>query len=144
MDHVALAAALAEAIHPAWDKMKEQYHRDLHTRNCYQVMGLQLLNPTDLTLTFAPADLTIKGGTRTAYMLSKGLGLPTINLYGGDDEVIAHLWDDLFVSDTKLNWSWINNLRTGISDRFKRILIKHTEHDPELAKAFAAVYRYSL
>lgn len=56
--------------------------RKLHQRNVYEILTKTLQDPVDILLLSAPKGMgnTVKGGTATAYVLAKALGIPTINL----------------------------------------------------------------
>lgn len=139
LPYVNVARAIAQFIHPAWDKCGD-YAKDLHTRNCYQVMGVTLLEPTDVTLTFAPYDNKVTGGTRTAYMLSSLLGIPTFNLYGKGDVVVDSLWNKIFLSSTTLDWEFIESSRTTINPALKEIILNASVEDIEFQKSFLTIY----
>lgn len=135
MQNTNIAEAIAEHIHPAWDKCSE-FARALHSRNPYQVMGLGLLEPTDLTITFAPFGDNVKGGTRTAYELSRALGIPTLNLYGRGHQIIEELWDSLFINNLEINWDYVETLRKPIRSDIATIIEKYASNDPELLKLY--------
>lgn len=74
----ARALALAESIHPAWDRCTP-YARLLHARNCYQVLGQNLDNPSDFLVCWTE-NAEKRGGTRTAIVLAEKNGVPILNL----------------------------------------------------------------
>lgn len=80
------AIEIAKRIHPAWNKLNEP-SKLLHTRNVYQVLGKDLSTPSEFLVCWANVDIADVpiGGTRTAYVLAKELGVPTYNLYFDSD-----------------------------------------------------------
>ncbi len=82
LPHQDLAYKIAEMIHPAWEHCND-IARALHARNCYQVMGKDLLSPSHHLFCYAPptSEGSISGGTRTAFELARMLGIPRANLY---------------------------------------------------------------
>lgn len=72
------ALELAATIHPAWDKCKS-FARLLHARNCYQVLGLQLDEPSDFLICWTE-NAEKRGGTRTAIVLAERHKIPVLNL----------------------------------------------------------------
>ncbi|MEO0852715.1 MAG: hypothetical protein AAFY15_04340 [Cyanobacteria bacterium J06648_11] len=75
------AEAMASEIHPNWKACSNSV-RALHTRNVFQVLGLELSTPSEFVVYWAPetADGEVSGGTRTAVMLARSHGIPTYNL----------------------------------------------------------------
>lgn len=80
------ARSIAKSLHPAWDKCNE-YTRKLHTRNTFQILGLQLNSPVEFVVCWTPAgevkesDLSIRtGGTATALRLAFQRNIPVYNL----------------------------------------------------------------
>jgi hypothetical protein len=80
------ALVLAEKLHPAWDKCSE-YARKMHTRNVFQILGLQLKAPVEFVICWTPegeveeSHLSIRtGGTATALRLAFQLSIPVYNL----------------------------------------------------------------
>ena len=71
------ALALAASIHPAWDRCKS-YARLLHARNCYQVLGQKLNEPSDFLLCWTENGEK-RGGTRTAIVLAENNNIPVLN-----------------------------------------------------------------
>lgn len=68
------ATDIAEQTHPAWDKCSRGA-RALHSRNVYQVLGLDLNTPSTFLLCWAIP-------TNTAVQLAKKHGAEVINIYG--------------------------------------------------------------
>lgn len=82
LPHADLAYSIAKLIHPAWEKCND-VAKALHARNCYQVMGPDLLTPSNQLFCYAPPtpEGSVVGGTRTAFELARRLGIPTTNFY---------------------------------------------------------------
>lgn len=87
------ALALASAVHPAWDRLKESW-RHLHARNCYQVLSETLDLPSDLVVCWTPdgcetrkARSRATGGTATAIVLAADRGIPVFNLKNMDSRI---------------------------------------------------------
>jgi len=72
------ALTLASVVHPAWDKCKA-YARLLHARNCYQVLGSALDEPSDFLICWTE-NAEKRGGTRTAIVLAEQHKIPVLNL----------------------------------------------------------------
>lgn len=87
------ALEMASTIHPAWHNCS-QGARLLHGRNCYQVLGKNLNDPSDVVVCWTK-DGKPSGGTRTAILLAKSRIVPVINLatdpIGVDDWIIQNL-----------------------------------------------------
>lgn len=84
------AMDMASKIHPAWDAVKKdgtpvlkRGAKGMHARNCFQVLGGDLETPSEFLICYAPPlpDGTVKGGTRTAWVLAKQNNIPCINLH---------------------------------------------------------------
>ena len=67
-----LAREIASRVHPAWDKCSRGA-KALHTRNVYQVLGVNLATPSQFLICWAEPDKhgVPKGGTRTAWVLGE-------------------------------------------------------------------------
>lgn len=79
------AYKLASQIHPAWGACSE-YARQLHARNCFQVLGPNLDDPSRFLLCWTPCgsqtaqECNINtGGTATAIRLAHKRGIPIFN-----------------------------------------------------------------
>jgi hypothetical protein len=72
------AMDLAATIHPAWHKCYN-FAKQLHARNCFQVLGRDLKTPSKFLVcwTLNGADT---GGTRTAIVLARNNGIDVFNL----------------------------------------------------------------
>jgi hypothetical protein len=78
----ATALQMVASIHPAWERVKPE-HRALHARNMAQVLQDDLRHPTAFLVAWAkPKGVSIDGGTRSAYELSRRVhdGKKTYNL----------------------------------------------------------------
>ena len=85
-----LAEETASVIHPAWNAKKadgtpvlSRGAKGMHARNCFQVLGEHLDNPSKFLICWAPplADGSVKGGTRTAWVLAQNNSVPCWNLH---------------------------------------------------------------
>lgn len=83
------AIALAASIHPAWNNCKA-FARLLHARNCYQVLGQNLDDPSDFLICWTE-NAEKRGGTRTAIVLAERHKVPVLNL--GKMETYEHCMD---------------------------------------------------
>ncbi len=72
------ALDMAAAIHPAWHRCSH-FAKQLHARNCFQVLGINLDTPSSFLVcwTLNGADV---GGTRTAIVLARNHNIEVINL----------------------------------------------------------------
>lgn len=80
------ALALAKTVHPAWDELNSG-ERKLHARNCYQVLGRTLRQPSDFLVCWTPDGCESArtrrkgtGGTATAIVLAEAYRVPVFNL----------------------------------------------------------------
>lgn len=74
------ALEMAEKLHPAWEKCSPAA-QVLHSRNCFQILGAKLNEPSKLVVFWAPEkNGEVQGGTATAVKLAKELGITTYNL----------------------------------------------------------------
>lgn len=74
---------IAQRIHPNWNAMKT-YSQDLHARNCKQVLGDNLTDPSLFLLCYTKGG-KIEGGSRTAITLAKENKIPVFNIYFDED-----------------------------------------------------------
>lgn len=80
------AEDIASKLHPRWENLDE-FAQALHTRNVFQVLGLDLQSKTDVVAAYAPpAGFSVKGGTATAFNLARAKGIPTFNLWTIDGQ----------------------------------------------------------
>lgn len=81
------AEDIASRIHPRWENLDET-SQALHTRNVFQILGLDLQSKTDVVAAYAPpAGNSVKGGTATAFNLARAKGIPTFNLWTTDGQL---------------------------------------------------------
>jgi hypothetical protein len=80
------AQKIAALTHPAWNHCNS-FVRKLHTRNVFQVLGLNLRTPSECVICWTPdgaiteQDCSIKtGGTGTAIRIASKYGIPVYNL----------------------------------------------------------------
>lgn len=72
------AAKIAEEIHPAWDACSNGA-KTLHSRNIFQLMGLDLKTPSKFVIAYTE-NAEEKGGTRTCLVLAKQKKIPVYNI----------------------------------------------------------------
>jgi hypothetical protein len=114
------AHILASFCHPNW-KACQSAARHLHARNCQQVMGLNLDDPVDFVLLWAPEESgQVKGGTATAVNLARRMKIPTFNLW---DESTHAQWKEVIATHQRsqhLLWrrvlSWLGKGESGDHD----------------------------
>lgn len=103
------ARVIAASVHPAWSKCDE-YARKLHTRNVFQILGLQLNNPVEFVICWTPegeiteSDFSIRtGGTATALRLAFQHDIPVYNLaYKPHYELLVEWLENSSVQDFTL------------------------------------------
>lgn len=75
------AEDIARNIHPGWDYLDGD-SQALHTRNVFQILGIDLNTKSDVVAAYAPPlGASVRGGTATAYNLARAKGIPTFNLW---------------------------------------------------------------
>ena len=99
-DAYALARIIASKNHPAWNYLKEEFHKELHIRNVFQVLGEHLDTPSEYLLCWTPDGAETKtkkttGGTGTAIRIANSFGIPVFNLC--NDDALERLTDYLGV-----------------------------------------------
>ena len=84
------ARALAKSVHPVWDELSEG-PKQLHARNCYQVMGRSLAEPVKFVVCWTADGCESEesrtrntGGTGTAIAIASRLNIPVFNLRNED------------------------------------------------------------
>ena len=90
------ALETAKRIHPAWEKCKP-YWQKLHARNCFMILGIDLVTPSRFVVCWTPQGEDI-GGTRTAIVLARENGIPVYNLALPDS--VAQLDEFLYTLKT--------------------------------------------
>ena len=85
------AQAIAQSVIPWWDNMGHSV-KALHTRNVYQVLGLNLNVPSKALICWGLPDKTyvVKGGTGTAVRLAIRYNVPVRNLYYEEEQ--TRMW----------------------------------------------------
>jgi hypothetical protein len=74
------ADQMIRELHAFYDKLTG-FAYWAHIRNCFQVLGHDLMSPSSECFLYAPMNgLHVKGGTNTAFKLCKRHGIPTYNL----------------------------------------------------------------
>ena len=79
------AFAMAAKFHPAWDRCSRGAQK-MHARNCQQILGASLNDPTDFIVCWSPGS----GGTEQALRIARARNIPIFNL------IEATASDDLF------------------------------------------------
>jgi len=72
------AMMLASSVHPVWSVLSHAA-KQLHARNCYQILGQSLDDPVDIVICWTPAGAVV-GGTATAIVLAERYKIPVYNL----------------------------------------------------------------
>ena len=72
------AVKYAAHVHPAWHNCSNAAKR-LHTRNVYQILGLKLVEPSNMVICWTK-DGKLAGGTATAIRLANMASIPVFNL----------------------------------------------------------------
>ena len=85
------AVEIASTIHPAWNRLGRGA-KALHTRNVYQVLGLDLKTPSKVLFCYAQPTKNkqgivtgVEGGTNTAVQLAMKQNIPIYNFYLQED-----------------------------------------------------------
>jgi hypothetical protein len=69
---------MAQRFHPAWH-FCTAYARELHARNCYQVMGYSLDTPAEFVVCWTRGGKPV-GGTAQAIRIAMSKNIPVYNL----------------------------------------------------------------
>lgn len=87
------AEKIASEIHPAWERCSRGA-KALHSRNVYQVLGLNLKTPSSFLIAYSQPtkDGSVKGGTATAWEIAKKYNIPTFNLHNNEDRSRIEAW----------------------------------------------------
>lgn len=101
-NHVGVCAdalALASTLHPTWSRLRPSIQL-LMARNCYQILGPKLDEPSDLVICWTPDGCESEatrgyntGGTGQAIALASRNKIPVFNLYnpGRHAKLVEHL-----------------------------------------------------
>lgn len=81
------ARMLARQYHPNWN-IVSCAGRDFHARNCYQVLGRDLLSPSAFILCWTPQG-KVSGGTGQALRIAQDHNIPILNFAVEDDDTIS-------------------------------------------------------
>lgn len=95
------AEDIASKLHPRWENLGE-YAQAMHTRNVFQVLGLDLKSKSDVVAAYAPPDgQSVKGGTASAFNLARAKGIPAFNLWTkeGQQLFFAFVLDRMGIKD---------------------------------------------
>lgn len=84
------ALAMAEKYHPAWHRCSPAA-RKFHARNCYQVLGQSLNDPSDFVLCWTPNG-QVEGGTGQALRIAQHHGIPIFNMQQPGWDNSFHGW----------------------------------------------------
>lgn len=76
------AQGLAAKYHPAWRNLSIG-GKKLHTRNVYQIRGMDLNSPVDFVVCYTSNGGDI-GGTGQAIRIAESMGIPIFNLFFDD------------------------------------------------------------
>lgn len=90
------AESIASQYHPNWNNLRP-YDKKLHTRNCFQVLGIDLDAPADFLICWTPdkakKQTTIKtGGTGQAIRVAVAYGINVYNLSDKNDLEFVLKW----------------------------------------------------
>jgi hypothetical protein len=72
------AYEIASRLHPAWNRC-QQAAQKLHARNCHQILGPHLDDPSGFVVCWTP-DGNVVGGTATAINLAQERGIKVFNM----------------------------------------------------------------
>lgn len=89
-----IAQQMAKSVHPN-PKALSPAALALHTRNVYQVLGVDLNTPSDFVIFYADVDHygRVKGGTATAVNIATSNNIPIYNISTDlGDDTIRQLW----------------------------------------------------
>lgn len=105
-DAYKLAVSLVSKLHPAW-RYLDEFPKELHTRNTFQVLGQQLSQPSEFLLCWTPdgaVEKTTKktGGTGMAIRIANQFGVPVFNLR--NDNAIVELGDFLGIDILRMSF----------------------------------------
>ena len=115
------AEDIASKLHPRWENLSES-SQALHTRNVFQVLGLDLKSRTDVVAAYAaPSGFSVKGGTATAFNLARAKGIPTYNLWTieGQQNFFAFVLERMGLKDESLLTVTSSKKSDGLSDFFE-------------------------
>lgn len=76
------AKAMAQTFHPAWDRLPDAAKMH-HTRNVHQVLGLDVMTPSDFVVCYDSA--LQSSGTKQAIRIADHVKVPVFNLHKKED-----------------------------------------------------------
>lgn len=92
------AETITSQYHPSWQYLKP-FSKKLHTRNCFQILGLSLNEPASFVLCWTPDGAKTEsdtshatGGTGQAIRVAHAYGVKVYNLANDDDLRLAQQW----------------------------------------------------
>jgi hypothetical protein len=89
------ALEMASKFHPNWGNLKDSVKR-IHARNCYQVLGQDLLSPSLFLICWTPKG-SGSGGTGQAIRIANAYDIPVFDLGAFEDvgKAKRYLWDSI-------------------------------------------------
>lgn len=91
-DNVDDAIKIAKKYHPYWENLSNG-GRALMARNSYQVLGKDLVTPSDFVVCYTE-DGKEKGGTAQAMRIAKDKGVPIFNIGNYKEQEVQKVVDD--------------------------------------------------
>jgi len=85
------ATIMASQFHPRWSALKPA-GRKFMARNCYQVLGYNLIEPVDFIVCWTPNG-QVTGGTGQALRMAAEFNIPVINF--GQEDLLRSPMDEL-------------------------------------------------
>jgi hypothetical protein len=82
------ALEIASKAHPTWDRCSIAAKK-LHTRNVYQLLGINLNDPVDMVICWTPNALG-SGGTGQAIRIAKSLGIPVFDIASQEQAILCY------------------------------------------------------
>lgn len=103
LHNIDIAIDMITEIIPHYEFLSD-YDKELHTRNCYQVLGIDLKSPSDILICYCPVKSGIPiGGTATAITLARKHGIKVYNIYfEKDKKLICDLLNIPYKSNNNL------------------------------------------
>ena len=82
------ARKIASHYHPRWNILSD-VGREFHARNVYQILGQDLVTPSDFVLCWTPGGRVV-GGTGQALRIAHDHNIPILNFATDDDDYISN------------------------------------------------------
>jgi hypothetical protein len=95
------ARRIASKVVSHWNSIQSDFALQAHTRNIYQVLGLDLDSPSDFLVCCAPplkGKPFVDGGTNTAVIMAFRNNVPIFNLYNKTYEEFLDWYNNLEVN----------------------------------------------